>query len=80
MTDGHTHDLHGRLEHLEHRLRSATMRWESLVERVAFFPNAVIERQEREARADVDALRVEIESLRTERGRRSTPSPSPNAA
>ncbi len=80
MTDGRHHDHRGRLEHLEHRLRWATARWESLIERHAFFPNAVAERQEREARAAVDNLRAQIEALHAERGRRSAPSPSPNAA
>ena len=75
MSHDHPGDPWGRLEHLEHRERWATARWESLVERLAFFPNAVSERQEREARADLDALRAQISTLRNERERRSAPSP-----
>ena len=68
MTDAPPVTLRGKLEHLEHRERSATARWESLIERLAFFPNPMVERQERDARADLVALREQIAALREERG------------
>lgn len=79
-------DRQTRLEQLEFRERSAIERCVTILERLAAFPNAVLERQERDAQAELETLGRQIDKLRAElsrpprarakkKGRRSAPSP-----
>lgn len=61
-------DLYLALERLTHRERSVTARWEKLYEYVASFPNAVLEREEREAHEERLQVRRQIRALRKQLG------------